>query len=153
MATIRWESVDFARQASISVVLMTLTLLLHCAGMAVLIHWVRTCIAAGIKGLGPLRSGVLMVRFTTLMIFLHVLQIILWAGFYRWHCFPSWEACFYFSSASFSTVGAGDLALPQVWRLLGPVESIAGVLMCGLSVSCLFAIATHLIEGEENFQL
>lgn len=50
MATIRWESVDFARQASISVVLMTLTLLLHCAGMAVLIHWVRTCIAAGIKG-------------------------------------------------------------------------------------------------------
>ena len=41
MATVRWDSMDFARQASVSVFLVTLTLLLQCAGMAVLIHWVR----------------------------------------------------------------------------------------------------------------
>ena len=151
MAIVRWESMDFARQASAAVFLVTLTLLLGCAGMAVLIHWVRVCIATGIKGLGPVRSAVLMIRFTTLMIVLNILQILLWAGFYRWICLPAWEASFYFSAASYSTVGYGDVVLPRVWRLLGPVEGITGVLMCGLSVSCLFAIATHLVEGESGF--
>jgi len=93
-----------------------------------------------------------MVRFTTLMIVLHILQIVLWAGFYRWHCLPSWEACFYFSSASYSTVGYGDIVLPRLWRLLGPVESISGVLMCGFSVSCLIAIATRIVEGEPGLR-
>ena len=116
---VRWESMGFARQASAAVFLVTVTLLLQCAGMAILIHWARARIAHGIKGLGPVRSAVLIVRFTTLMIVLHILQILLWAGFYRWHCLPSWEACFYFSSASYSTVGYGDIALPRVWRLLG----------------------------------
>jgi len=135
-----------------AVFLVTVTLLLQCAGMAVLIHWARARIATGIKGLGPVRSAVLMVRFTTLMIVLHILQILLWTRFYRWHCLPSWQACFYFSSASYSTVGYGDFVLPRVWRLLGPGESITGVLMCGLSVSCLFAIATHLVEGKSSFR-
>ena len=116
--------------------------------MSVLIHWARARIATGIKGLGPVLSAVLMVRFTTLMIVLHILQILVWAGFYRWLCLPSWEACFYFSSASYSTVGYGDIVLPRVWRLMGPVEGITGVLMCGLSVSCLFAIVTRIVEGE-----
>jgi len=139
---------DFARQASAAFFLVTATLLLQCAGMSVLIHWARARLATGIKGLGPVRSAVLMVRFTTLIIVLHILQILLWAGVYRWLCLPSWEACFYFSSASYSTVGYGDVVLPRIWRLLGPVEGITGVLMCGLSVSCLFVIATRIVESE-----
>src|SRR5713101_7230780 len=152
IAIVRWESMDSDRKASAAVFLATVTLLLQCAGMAILIHWARARIAHGIKGLGPVHSAVLMVRFTTLMIVLHILQILLWTGFYRWHCLPSWEACFYFSSASYSTVGYGGFVLPRVWRLLGPGESITGVLMCGLSVSCLFAIATHLVEGKSSFR-
>jgi hypothetical protein len=33
-----------------------------------------------------------------------------------------------------------------MWRTLGPVESVTGVLMCGLSASFLFAIVTKLVE-------
>jgi voltage-gated potassium channel len=148
IAIVSWESMDFARQASAAFFLVTATLLLQCAGMSVLIHWARTRLATGIKGLGPVRSAVFMVRFTTLLIVLHILQILLWAGGYRWLCLPSWEACFYFSSASYSTVGYGDVVLPRIWRLLGPVEGITGVLMCGLSVCCLFAIVTRIVESE-----
>jgi hypothetical protein len=45
-------------------------------------------------------------------------------------------------------VGYGDVVLPQTWRTLGPVESVIGVLMCGLSASFLFAIVSRLIERE-----
>jgi hypothetical protein len=57
---------------------------------------------------------------------------------------------FYFSGASYATVGHGDVVLPRMWRTLGPVESIIGVLMCGLSASFLFAILTRLVERESR---
>jgi voltage-gated potassium channel len=138
----------FARQAGAAVVLVTLTLTLQCAGMAALIAWGRTSLASDVHRLGPFRSAVLMVRFITAFIILHIFEILLWAGFYRWLCFPLWESAFYFSTSSYATVGYGDVVLPQTWRTLGPVESVIGVLMCGLSASFLFAIVTRLIERE-----
>lgn len=116
--------------------------------MAVLIHWVRAYFGRRIKTQSLWHTGVLMIRFTSMTILLHFVQILLWTVFYRFRCFRSWEACFYFSAASYSTVGYGDVVLPPVWRLLGPVEAIMGVLMCGISVSVLFAIATRLIGND-----
>ena len=67
---------EFTRQAGVAVILVTGTLWLQSAGMAFLIHWARTFIARGIKGLGPWMSVVLMIRFTTAMVVLHILQIL-----------------------------------------------------------------------------
>src|SRR5260370_39393815 len=138
----------FVREGSAAVVLVTLTLSLQCAGMAAMIAWTRTSLAPDVHRLGPLRSALLMVRLMTALIGLHVLEILLWAGFYRWLCFTLWESAFYFSAASYATVGYGDVFLPQMWRTLGPVESIIGVLMCGLAASFLFPIVTRLVERE-----
>ena len=51
----------------------------------------------------------------------------------------------YFSFVTITTVGYGDVTLPLKWRMLGPLESMTGVLMCGISASLLFAIATRLV--------
>jgi voltage-gated potassium channel len=142
--------VNFAREAGAAVLLVGVTLWIQCAGIAVLIRWARTSIERGLARLSSLHAAILMIRFSILVIILHFLQIFLWSGFYRWYCFPSWEPSFYFSASSYSTVGYGDVVLPQVFRLLGPVESVTGVLMCGISVSCLFALATRLIERESG---
>ena len=61
-----------------------------------------------------------MVRFTTVMMALHILQILLWAVLYRWQCLPSWESSFYISASSYATVGYGDIVLLRMWRDLGP---------------------------------
>jgi len=143
----------FVVQASAAALLVWLTLSLQSAGMATLIHWVRGCLKRGVYRIGVIRSGGLMVRFTSLIFVLHLLQILLWAGFYRWNCFPSWEAAFYFSVASYSTVGAEELVLPGIWRTLGPLESVTGVLMCGLSAALLFAIVIRLVEREGRYSL
>ena len=138
------------RQAGVSVVLVALTLWVQSAGMAVLIHWATVSIERGVQRFSQWRSSVLMIRFTAAMIVLHFLEIILWAGFYRWRCLPTWESSFYFSATSYSTVGYGDVVLPQLWRVLGPVESVTGVLMSGISVSTLFAILVRLVQGQDN---
>ena len=116
--------------------------------MGALVIWARTNLAPDMRRFGPLRSAVLMVRFTIAIIASHILQILLWAGMYRWLCLPQWESAFYFSTSSYATVGYGDVALPRMWRMLGPVESVVGVLMCGFSVSFLFAMVNRLVEHD-----
>src|SRR6267154_4017707 len=141
----------FVRQTAAAVALIILSLWVQSGAMVALIGSVRTSLGPDTHKLGPLRSAILMVRFTAAIIALHVLQILLWASFYRWLCLPLWESAFYFSTASYTTVGSSDMVLPQMWRILGPVERLVGVLMCGLSASSLFTMVTRLVQGEARF--
>ena len=137
---------DFARQAITGVVLVGLTVWMQCIGMAGVIHAGLKFFSNDTGRLTLARSTVIIVRVASLLIGLHIAQILLWAAFYRWKCFPSWGSSFYFSTASYSTVGYGDLVLPATWRSLGPVEAVTGVIMCGLSVSLVFTIVTRLVD-------
>ena len=140
----------FANQAIVAIILVTATLCLQCVGMAVLIHWAKASIKRGLTALSAWRASLLMIQFSTALIILDVAEIFVWAAAYRWRCLSSWESSFYFSATSYSTVGYGDVVLPRIWRLLGPVESVTGVLMSGISVSVLFAILVRLVGSEDN---
>jgi voltage-gated potassium channel len=142
---------DFCRQLAAAMVLIPLTLFTQSLGMAGLILWSKAYLAGHTGRFGLLRCTQIMVRVTSALIFLHILEILLWTAFYRWKCLPAWESAFYFSATSYSTVGYGDVLLPPFWRLLGPVESVTGVLMCGLSASLLFAVVTRIVGHEDRF--
>jgi voltage-gated potassium channel len=130
--------------------LIALTLWLQSAGIAALIAWARRGLAGDVREVSALRSAALVVRLAMAVVILHGLEILLWAGFYRWRCLPSWDAAVYFSASSYSTLGCNEVSLSSSWRTLGPLESVIGVLMCGISVSVLFAIVTRLINREER---
>src|ERR1700746_1268778 len=138
----------FWHEIGIAVLLLILTLWLQCVGLAVLIGWVRGAVSGDLHKFGPYRSATLVVQFTAAVIVLHAVLILVWAVCYRWVCLPSWESAVYFSASSYATVGYGDVVLPANWRMLGPLESIIGVLMCGVSVSLLFATVTRLVNRD-----
>jgi voltage-gated potassium channel len=131
--------------------LINLTLWLQSAGIAALVAWVRRALAGDTREMSALRSVALVLRLTMAVVVLHGLEILLWAGFYRWRCLHSWDSALYFSASSYSTLGCNDVSLPLNWRTLGPLESVIGVLMCGISVSLLFTIVTRLINRDERF--
>ena len=62
----RMETMTFARQAGAAVFLVTVTLSMQCAGIAVLISWARASVERGIARLSSLHAAVLMIRFSTL---------------------------------------------------------------------------------------
>ncbi len=134
--------------------LIGLTIVMQSAGMAALIEWAKSQISrsagsGGIGQLGIVGSAVIVVRFTSLLVCLHMLEILLWTCFYRWKCFPGWERAFYFSATSYSTVGYGDVVLPPGWRAVGSIEALIGMLMCGVSAGLLFAIVNRLVQYHE----
>jgi hypothetical protein len=75
------------------------------------------------------------------MVLLHLVEISVWALYYTWKgAMPDVQAAFYFSAVTYTTTGYGDLVLPEAWRLVGGVEALTGILMCGWSTG--FFIAT-----------
>jgi|SRR5215469_15050062 len=134
-------------QLVVAVLLLILTLSLQCVGVAGLIEWLKRVVPRDTPSFRPIRSAALVVESSVAIIILHGLVILLWAAFYRMQCFSSWELAFYFSASSYATVGYGDVVLSSNWRLLGPLESVTGVLMCGVSVCLLFSLVSRLVES------
>jgi hypothetical protein len=82
----------------------------------------------------------------------HLLEIAVWAIFYwQKECLPDLESAFYFAGVTYSTVGYGDIVLRDNWRLLGPIEGLTGILMCGLSTGLFFATVSKLYSGVSSF--
>ena len=83
------------------------------------------------------------------MIFLHLLEITVWAFFYFWKgAITDLQDAFYFSAVTYTTTGYGDLLLPDEWRLVGGIEALTGILMCGWSTGFFFAVVSRLYGRE-----
>jgi hypothetical protein len=92
-------------------------------------------------------AGCLLIMVFTAVIILHLSEALIWAVFYSWNgLFHDFETSLYFSLSSYTTAGYGEVLLPQSWRLLGTIEAISGVLLCGLSAAFLFAIVNALFR-------
>lgn len=91
----------------------------------------------------------LLIKVTWVLLLIHVIEIAVWALFFlRAGCLPDAESAFYFSGVTYATVGYGDLVLPQPWRMLGPVEGLTGILMCGLSTGFFFAFLARMFGAS-----
>jgi len=140
------------QQAGAATILLLLTLSLQCGGAAALILWIRS-IPRETQRVRVFHCASLVMQTTVAVIVLHGIVILMWASCYRGLCLPSWKSAFYFSESSYATVGYGDVVLPSKWRLLGPLESMVGMLMSGVSIGLLFVAVTHLVDGPSRSHL
>ncbi|MCM3902660.1 MAG: potassium channel family protein [Pyrinomonadaceae bacterium] len=130
-----------------SFILVSLCVVIHSLGLVLLADWLIN---------HPLRTNpqFSIRRYTSLLIsvfafitLLHLVETVVWAGFYYWwgH-FRDFETSWYFSLGSYTTIGYGDVLLPAMWRMLGGIEGINGVLLCGLSTAFLFVIVNNMFR-------
>ena len=124
-------------------ILVSATVLVHATGFALLLRAFIKSRAVPPTQTWPIAW--LLIRVSWLLILIHVAEITLWALVYLWAgCLPDAESAFYFSGATYTTIGYGDLVLTKHWRILGPVEGLTGILMCGLSAGLFFALVTRI---------
>jgi hypothetical protein len=132
---------------AIAALLVAVTVAVHAAGMAAVLTWIGKS-----RAQPPTRHWAitwLLIRIAWFLILIHVAEISVWALFFLFAgCQPDAEAAFYFSGVTYATVGYGDLVLPEPWRMLGPIEGLTGILMCGLSAGMFFAVVNRLYTSQ-----
>ena len=123
--------------------LMAVCVAIHATGMASVMRW---------RSQLPTTARTwpwtwLLIRLAGWIIFLHLAEITLWAVFYVWlHAMSDMPSSLYFSAVTYTTTGYGDLVLPPDWRLLGGVEALTGILMCGWSTGFFFAVFSRMLQ-------
>jgi len=95
------------------------------------------------------KQAFVLVLVFAVVIGLSLIETGIWAAFYYYRdLFSNFETALYFSLGTYSTIGYGDVVLPQRWRLLGGIEGISGVLLCGLSGAFVFAVLNVLFQSR-----
>lgn len=127
--------------------LTALCVVVHAIGMTVVSRRLKQ--ASARAGARFWLSVWLLVRVAGWIILLHLVEIALWAFFYAWdHGMPDLTSAFYFSAVTYTTTGYGDLVLPAEWRLVGGVEALTGILMCGWSAAFFVAAVARITQTE-----
>jgi Ion channel len=122
--------------------LMALCVAIHAVGLTVAYRWLDR------SGDAPRtfrRWTLLLIGITGWIVLVHLVEIAVWALFYTWtNSLPDLATAVYFSAVTYTTTGYGDLVLPAEWRLVGGVEALTGILMCGLSTGFFVAVISRI---------
>jgi voltage-gated potassium channel len=127
--------------------IVAVCLALHVASIVIIADWMLDQRDKRKNQMGTVHyMGLLITAFSAIII-LHMIEIAIWAGFYFGNSlFPDFETSLYFSTTSYTTIGFGDVVLPRAWRMLGGIEGVTGVLLCGLSTAFVFAIVNAMFQ-------
>ena len=125
--------------------LMALCVAIHSVGLMTAFRWMPVQAARGTRGFWI--STWQLVRVAGWTVLLHLAQILAWAACYTMlGAMPDFATAAYFSAVTYTTTGYGDLVLPEEWRLVGGVEALTGILMCGLSTGLFFAVFSAVFD-------
>jgi hypothetical protein len=128
-------------------VLVAVCALMHAISMVFIGEWL---INRGQKTGEPpsLRvSSILLSSVFAIIILLHLAEAAIWAITYdSLGLLNDFRTSLEFSLGRYTTSGASGIRLPIEWRLLGQVESIAGLLLVGLSTAFLFLVIHRMFD-------
>ena len=132
----------------IASLLMALCVTVHATGTTGALRWIQRSPALADPRFWP--PTWLLIRIAGWFILLHLIEISLWALLYAWRqAMPDLQAAFYFSAVTYTTTGYGDLVLPEAWRLVGGIEALTGILMCGWSTGFFFAVVNRMYRSHQ----
>ena len=136
---------------SVSAGLAVLTVIMHLAGLAVLLTGIRRR-GDGIDGPGhPMIQAGFIVGVVLALFVVHGLEICVFAVAYLvLGEVESVEAAIYFSTTTFTTLGYGDVILSDSWRLVAAVEGLVGFLLLGWSTAFLVSVIGRLRALEAD---
>jgi hypothetical protein len=129
------------------VVLIAVTLTIHAVAMPTTLL-ASERLSARLSSRERFRNGVLVLLAGSWMIVVtHLLEVVVWAAFlYLRDAFANVSDAYYYSLLQYTAVGSA-LTLPDRWRLLGGMITMAGLLTFAWSTAVLLTLAQR-VQGE-----
>ena len=101
---------------------------------------------------GGLLTRVMLLTSATLWL-LAALSIAVWiwaAAFVSLDVFNTLEQSLYFSMVAFTTLGFGDITLPQEWRLMSGLIAANGLMLFGLNTAFLIEALRQILAAQKE---
>jgi len=134
------------RLVVLAVALLATCVIVQSVGMLVLIHWLAR-VRRVLESPSTPRRVALLLRLFLGIVLLHLIQVGLWAVvFWRAQELPNLETALYFSLATYTTIGFGDVVVGPGWRVLAGIEGLTGILLVGWSTAFVFAVVNRMYE-------
>ena len=135
------------RLALLGLALLATCVIVESTGMLVLIHWLARLHRLLESPSAPRPVGLLLRLFMSIVL-LHLIQVGVWAVvFWRAQELPNLETALYFSLATYTTIGFGDVVIGPGWRVLAGIEGLTGILLVGWSTAFVFAVVNRMYEN------
>ncbi len=137
----------------VGLLLTMVTVGIHAIGTSWWIERLRRRSKKGKVSNSRFRELKILFSTSTLLLFLHILEVAVWAVTYlaipklnhlQKFELQSFEEAAYFSIVTFTSLGYGDIVITSKWRLLSGIQSMAGLFVFGWSTALLFAIFQRL---------
>jgi len=143
---------SLATQLIIATAMVALTVVTHLLGLSVMI-------AATDRHSGRLQTSrafalqiLVLVGVSFGLFILHGVEIWSYAAvYYTAGAIHSFEDALYFSTATYATIGYGELTLSRSWRILGAIEGANGIILLGWSTAFFISIVGRIRALEHGW--
>jgi hypothetical protein len=131
----------------LGVVWLTLVILIHGVGIQKINRefarvWARVTIRTE-----HWKIDIILALVIASLTLLHLVETIFWAlPIYALSLVPSWADSYFFVLENYTTLGAGDVRLPEKWRLMGPIIAISGLFTFGWTTGILVSTMSELTQ-------
>lgn len=80
----------------------------------------------------------------------HLLETLIWAvPLYLTGIIPSMRDSYYYVLESYTTLGEGNVTLPEHWRLIGPIIAMSGLFTFGWTASVLVNVMNEFGRNDK----
>ena len=134
--------------------LVAITVAIHALGTTFLVRHLTTAFLDKIQKRPARRFLAALTIAAVVLVFLHTIEIMVWAGVYQALVpvgeLADFEAALYFSFVTFTTLGYGDITLSDGYRLLSGIQALNGILLVGWSTALMFAVVQKTWQMNEG---
>jgi hypothetical protein len=125
-------------------IMVVITVVIHGIGLLGLSAALRSVISSYQPHRSLTGTVVTMVCTVLGLFLLHTFEIWAWAVAYLWvGALPDMQSALFFSTLSFSTLGAESISASEEWQLFGSFEGVNGFLLIGWSTAYLIPAWTR----------
>lgn len=123
------------------------TILVHTLAIMATVHLARREKKHGRAGKALWIDAVIVFRTITIALVAHLIEFAVWAELFV-ICgeFTDLGTAYYHSAMNYTTLGYGEVAMTESWRLLGPLEAANGMLLFGVTTAMIFTVILRLAE-------
>ena len=139
-------------QLLIASAMVAACIVVHLVGLGLLLAMMRRRAEPPTKRLTILNQAFMLVGVAFGLFALHTVEIWGYAWlFYSLEASPTFESALYFSTATYSTIGYGDVTLGPQWRILGAIEGGNGVILLGWSTAFFVSVVARMRALEHDW--